>query len=310
MPVDATTPSHQYHTPTSYALLDCAAYDDSFTELSARYPATRWQSLFANTLEAELIAAAPLLIDLDSGGDGVRLRQWLLALERTAPGMSWIDSDYSLAVLAGMLARRLECEIDDGEKSILRYYDPRILLGLPSALTPSQKGWFFAPVKRWTAWEARRQQHYGIDAGAADAADMARFAVMPLVLDQRQRERLMYYDKENLYDSIIAHWEATCPDAIDDLKPAMLREIAAAAVDRCGSYGIDGAQDQHLFAGLMMEVSPSFDEHPAVRRYLTDAALAPGERLGAMIAGLPDSVWTQLETNQRMDALFEHAPAA
>jgi hypothetical protein len=47
-----------------------------------------------------------------------------------------------------MLTRRLECEIDDGQKVVMRFYDPRILLGLPSALDPQQKRYFFAPRKR------------------------------------------------------------------------------------------------------------------------------------------------------------------
>jgi|GEM_PF-447965 len=310
MPVHATSPSETEHKPLTYALLDCASYDNAYDELRQRFSGVRWRSLFADTPEAALEASAPLLIDIGSAADGIALRAWLLGLERSAPGVSWIDSDHSLPVLASMLAARLTCQIDEGQAAILRFYDPRILLGLPSALTPSQKAWFFAPVRRWTAWEPRRAQHYGIDPAPASASDMARFSFMPLALDGGQRERLMYYDKENLYDSIIAHWEANCADAIDGITRPMLREIAIAAVARCSSYGITGAADQHLFAGLMMDVSPSFDEHPAVRRYLNDSALAPNERLGAMIAGLPDSVWLQLETNQRMDALFENAPAA
>jgi hypothetical protein len=308
MPVDADR--RETHV-TTYALLDCAAYENAFIELSAGYSLTRWQSLFADTPEAGLQSAAPILIDLDSAGDGMALRAWLLQLERVAPGVSWIDSEYSLPVLAGMLTNRLPCLIDGDKEVVLRFYDPRILLGLPSALDAKRKAWFFAPVLRWTAWEPRREEHYGIDAPPRPSADdMARFGVMPLSLDLQQRERLMYYDREALYDSIVTHWEDTCPEAIDEIKPAMLREIAAAAVARCSSYGIDGAADQHLFAGLMMTVSPSFDDHPAVQRYLRDASLAPSERLDAMIAGLPDPVWQQLDTHQRMDALFEHAPAA
>lgn len=295
---------------TTYALLDCAAYDDAYEELTRGFPLVRWQSLFAGTPEADLVSAAPLLIELGADETGRHLRAMLLKFERMAPGVSWLESRYSLPVLAGMLTQRLPCQINDGESVLLRFFDPRILLGLPSALHADQKAWFFAPVQRWTAWEARRELYLGIDPAPVTGSAHLRYAVMPLALDQRQRERLMYYDKENLYDSIIAHWEATCPDAIEHFKPAILREIAAAAVARCTGYGLTGAADQHLFAGLMMEVSPSFDAHPAVQRYLRDKDTPPEERLSKMIAGLPDTVWHELEDKQRMEALFDHALAA
>ncbi|KQW86999.1 hypothetical protein ASC94_26565 [Massilia sp. Root418] len=43
-----------------------------------------------------------------------------------------------------MLTRRLDCEIDDSQKVVMRFYDPRILLGLPSALDAH-----FAPVSAY-----------------------------------------------------------------------------------------------------------------------------------------------------------------
>ncbi len=279
----------------------------AWRELTSQYPRAKWKSLFEGTPEQDLYSAAPLLIACTQ--DDRELVAWLVGLERLAPSVSWIDSPYGLETLAPMLTRRLACEIDDGQEVVLRFYDPRILLGLPSALTAEQKRYFFAPVTSWTAWEPRRAAYYGIEPEPATAEDIARFAHAPISLTLAQRDRLMYFDRENLYDSIVAHWEETCPDDIDGLSAPMLREIAIAAVSRCGSYGIHDASAQHLFAGLMMTVSPSFDEHPAVRAYLEDTAVAPERRLSGMIDKLPGHVWDQLVQRKRMEALFEHAPA-
>lgn len=290
----------------TYALLDCSAHESAWQELTALYPDAQWRSLFDDTPEQSLESAAPLLIAFTP--ENRELVAWLVKLERAQPSVSWLESPYALAALAPMLARRLPCEIDDGKEVVLRFYDPRILLGLPSALTPQQKRYFFAPVHIWTAWEPRRQAYYGIEAEAATAADTARYAFSPISLTLAQRDQLMYFDKENLYDSIIAHWEETCPDDIDGLSAPMLREIAIAAVSRCGSYGIHDAGAQHLFAGLMMTVSPSFDEHPAVKVHLTNTAVPPEQRISIMIDTLPGHVWDQIVQRKRMDALFEHAP--
>lgn len=291
----------------TYALLDCAAHAHAWRDLTTRFPDVPWRSLFDGTPEAHLVAAAPLLIAAPR--EHTALLDWLVQLEQGAPSVSWLTSPYSLAVLAPMLTRRLDCDIDGGQQALLRFYDPRILLGLPSALDARQKRYFFAPVASWTAWEPRRRQRYAIDIVPATPADIARYAFAPISLDLAQRDQLMYFDKENLYDSIVRHWEETCPDDIDGIRRPMLREIAIAAVARASSYGITDASAQHLFAGLMMTVSPSFDDNPVVKGYLTDAGVPQADRLGRMIAGLPDQTWEQIAGNKRMEALFDLVPS-
>lgn len=289
----------------TYALLDCAAHDHAFNELCSQFPDIRWTSLFTGTPEQHLLSAAPILMDAEASNP--ELLSWLGKLERTAPSVSWIESEFGLDTLGEMLTRRLECEIDDGTVVVMRFYDPRILLGLPSALTAQQKRYFFAPVTRWTAWEWRRQAHYAITAEQPTPADLALHAIAPISLTLAQRDQLMYYDKENLYDSIIRHWHDTCPDDIAGLSPAILREIAISAVTRCSGYGIVDASSQHLFAGLMMTVSPSFDDHAMVKAYLSDAKVPQERRLSGMIDALPSDVWQQIVARKRMDALFEPA---
>lgn len=292
-----------------YALIDCAVHEDAHLELTSRFPGVRWHSLFEGTPEEELVEASPVLVEVPSQGQDQMLVQWLLEYERSAPSVTWIDSRMSLPNLGAMLTARMACRINDDDLVVLRFWDPRILLGLPSALDAEQRRHFFAPVAEWTAWEQRRQQYYTITA-PPDAAPVPRFAVMPMALTMAQRDQLMYYDKEALYERIVAHWEETCPDAIDGIDLDMLREIAIVATARCASYGIHTADDQVLFAGLMMTVSPSFDDHPAVQRGLRDRDIAPGERLDRLIDELPEAVWEEISREKRYDALFEHAPMA
>lgn len=292
-----------------YALLDCAVHDDAYDELTHQFAHVRWHSLFDGTPEEHLVAAAPILIQVGTDQPDQALLEWLLAFERSAPSVTWIDSRMSLPNLGAMLTSRMVCAINDGDLAVLRFWDPRILLGLASALDAEQRRHFFAPVSEWTAWEPRRQQYYTITA-PLEAAPVPRFAVMPMALTLAQREQLMYYDKEVLYGRIVEHWEETCSEAIDGIERPMLREIAIAAVARCATYGIHTADDQVLFAGLMMSVSPSFDDHPAVQRMLRDETVAPDERLDRMIDSLPDRVWDQIAQEKRYDALFEHAPLA
>lgn len=301
--------THEQSAIHRYALIDCAVHDDAHRELTRKFPAARWRSLFEDSPEEDLVDASPILIDVPPQEEGQELIRWLLWYERSAPGVTWIDSRMSLPTLTAMLGNRMACRINEDEQVVLRFWDPRILLGLPSALDAEQRRHFFAPVVEWTAWEPRREQYYTITA-PPDAAPVPRFVAAPMALTLAQRDQLMYYDKEALYDRIIAHWHETCSDAIEGIDPDMLREIAIAGVARCSSYGIQSADDQVLFAGLMMAVSPSFDDHPAVQRGLRDQAIAPDERLSRLIDELPEAVWEQIGAEKRYDALFEHAPPA
>ena len=300
---------HEHDSIHRYALIDCAVHDNAHLELTSRFPGVRWRSLFEGTPEEDLVEVSPVLIDVNSSGQNQALLEWLLAYERSAPSVTWIDSRMGLPNLGAMLSARMTCRINDDDLVVLRFWDPRILLGLPSALDAEQRRHFFAPVAEWTAWEPRRRQYYTITA-PPDAAPVARFVAMPMALTLAQREQLMFYDQEALYERILAHWEETCPDAIDGIDAAMLREIAIAATARCASYGIHTADDQVLFAGLMMAISPSFDDHPAVQRGLRDQAIPPDERLDRLVDGLSDTVWEQIRQEKRYDALFEHAPLA
>jgi hypothetical protein len=292
-----------------YALVDCAVHDGAFEELTTRFAGARWHSLFQGTPEEDLLSASPILIEIPPDDAGAALRDWLLPYERSTPSVTWINSHLGLPVLGAMLTGRMPCTINDDDLVVLRFWDPRILLGLPSALDAEQRRHFFAPVREWTAWEPRRQQYYTITA-PPDAAPVSRYVAMPMPLTDAQREQLMYYDKEVLYDRIVQHWVETCPESIDGMEHAMVREIAIAAVARCSSYGIRTADDQVLFAGLMMSVSPSFDDHPSVRRGLRDQAIAPDERLDRLVDDLPEAVWDQIAREKRYDALFEHQPSA
>lgn len=287
----------------TYALLDCSVHEHAFRDLTRQFPDVQWRSLFEGTPEEHLVEVAPLLISTPR--DDERLISWLTQLEQASPSVSWIGSPYALPVLAPMLSRRLKCEINDDQQVVLRFYDPRILLGLPSTLTAQQKRYFFAPVSSWIAWEPRRMERYAISIEPATAADISRFAFVPISLTLPQRDQLMYFDKENLYDSIIQHWRDTCPDDIAGIKPNMLREIAITAVARANSFGITDASAQHLFAGLMMTVSPSFDDNATVKSYLTDEDTPSADRLSKMINALPSEVWEQITADKRMDALFE-----
>ena len=94
-----------------YALIDCAVHDEAYRELTSRFSGIRWRSLFEGTPEEDLFDASPVLIDISSQDPNKALIDWLLAYERSAPSVTWIDSHMSLANLGAMLTSRMPCRI-------------------------------------------------------------------------------------------------------------------------------------------------------------------------------------------------------
>lgn len=297
-------PSDLQFSAHHYALLDCAAHAGAYLELCGSHANIGWRSIFDETEDASLIAASPILIPMEPAALDRRLIDTLLQYERDAPSISWIKSPFGTATLLAMLSSRYQCRIDGDVDVVLRFWDPRILLGLPSALDDEQRRHFFFPVLEWTVWDARRKQYYTITPPPG-AMPVPRYAKAPINLSRDQRESLMYFDRETIYEAIMDDWSRHCHEAVRHISRGMQREIAIAGVSRAREHGVQTASEQILFARLMMTVSPSFDDHPAIRRALSDPNAPDGRRLQHAIDSLPDQVWIEASERRRYDAFFE-----
>jgi hypothetical protein len=74
-----------------------------------------------------------------------------------------------------------------------------------------------------------------------------------------------------------------------------LLERIAAACERAEKYGFELESSYAAFAELTFAVSPVFDEHPAIRRILTESHLPPDVRLRFLGEDVTVAEWEQAQ---------------
>lgn len=73
----------------------------------------------------------------------------LAALERAKPAVSWLITPIDLEGLAQLLQLRLDAELPDGRKALVRFYDPRVLGNLFKVMDGQQCAEFFQLIDEW-----------------------------------------------------------------------------------------------------------------------------------------------------------------
>ncbi|MFT3772594.1 MAG: hypothetical protein QM820_44960 [Minicystis sp.] len=96
-------------------------------------------------------------------------------------------------------------------------------------------------------------------------------------------------------DDLVAHLRAYHPDAVEDLSDDEIRARARVGVRRAGRYGFDKGRTAAAFVALMFEIAPNFDEHPAIRRCLTDEAIPVDARILDLVHRTTAAAWEEAE---------------
>lgn len=97
---------------------------------------------------------------------------------------------------------------------------------------------------------------------------------------RREQTDAMVADRERLYgQQLLAFFRGTMPQATAKLTEPELRELIAVGVGKARTYGIESTSGVTRFVGLMLLVSPRFDEDPAVRQFLVMPDLDPDLRI-------------------------------
>lgn len=83
---------------------------------------------------------------------------------------------------------------------------------------------------------------------------------------------------------------------VEGLPEDIFDEMIASGVQTGRGYGLTASEALATFVLLMLEFGPEFHRHPSIRAMLTDPALAPEERLEAVIERTPSDTWEQIQS--------------
>ena len=140
---------HRLPTEHSFALLDQLSVDDLPAEIHADPVIPRGLENASHLM--------PLMIDLRALAEVQHsaLVDWLEAsLQRCgeSPIACWLKTQASPTRIRSHLAARLVVRSGNGERCLLRYYDPKVFAHLRWILNAAQLGELFGPVSGWTYW--------------------------------------------------------------------------------------------------------------------------------------------------------------
>lgn len=128
-----------------YALVDGVQYQ---AQLCKRFHPSSWLfPLFARTPDAALAHAGPWLVDTSMADDATIAE--LTTLERHAPSLTWLIAPQDLEGLGQLLQLRMDVNLPDGRRALLRFWDPRVLVKLARTLDAPQREEFFGHIHEW-----------------------------------------------------------------------------------------------------------------------------------------------------------------
>jgi hypothetical protein len=128
-----------------YALVDGFQYEQHMGQ-RILYQQGINRPILHGTEDEPLAHAGPWLVDVARAVGQVSQLQ---ALEQALPSVSWLITSIDIEGLSQLLQLRLEAELPDGRKALLRFYDPRVLGNLYHTMGAGQRAEFFHLVDEW-----------------------------------------------------------------------------------------------------------------------------------------------------------------
>ncbi|MBK8979930.1 MAG: DUF4123 domain-containing protein [Planctomycetes bacterium] len=199
--------------------------------------------------------------------------------------------------VATQLARWLAVELPGGEVALFRYFDPRVLRTFMAASRADERArflgladWIAVPAGgRWRGWRCAAP---ALPARASDRR-------LP-VLQPHQVDAFAAVEPALLVEQVLTAVVAGDPALVESAGPGLLRRLVAGGIERARGHGLESVEDLAGFVAIQFEISPRFDDHPAIRAVLRDRRIAPDQRLERALK-LPEEVWEQAEQRSAAD---------
>lgn len=266
--------------------------------------------LFDGTPEAELADQGPWLIELSTQkpGEVLKVVEVLASHAGAHHALSLMVSPLPLRALADHLRSWLEGLIppdaqlqgDEAMGAVLRWFDPRIGLDVPSCWPDEDRMQFVRAFRWWAAWQpdfSPRLMRGGMHNRAAPR-------IGPLPLDA---PLMLALDKLNTPENMLAFVRENDiePGELDRIAPSLQRWLAHRLLDDARRLGLTDWADRYMLLSMGLRLHPDIAEVEALHPVF--AAAAEGrEALGAAVVGIDPDRWTDL-AEQAPQALALHS---
>jgi hypothetical protein len=201
-----------------------------------------WVSLFDCTNEANALVVAPILISI--GGNGKlqmsrSLFEWIGKNGTYTSTVIMLSSPLQIELLRKRLTSRLDVQISEDMKAMLRFFDPRTFEGLMTVLSPEQLATFLAPAERW--WYVDRVGKLMSVEARFNAVDES---TVPLELSTKQEFDLIEASDP---DRVLASLRENVPDLIQKQPLSAHYDFVATNLQAARNSGLTSLADFVLY---------------------------------------------------------------
>lgn len=207
--------------------------------------------------EAEL--ASPWLVPVSQAH--AALLPWTIDLATRHSAVTWISSALPLPALASRLGQRADVLLPDGERALLRFFDPRVLPALHQTLDDAQRRAFFSLGTAWL-YPGRKHTLERIDMRPAEDITAA-----PLRLSDTQFGRMLRS----------AEVDCVMPELVKQVPQRFLRMPAGERIDftdlwleRADALNLEQHPDRVALCVLAASLGDRFHETPPWIQLLAD----------------------------------------
>jgi hypothetical protein len=125
-----------------------------------------------------------------------------------------------------------------------------------------------------------------------------------LVIRDEQIQAFLYSDEEEFGRLVSRAVRRACPVRTAGYSDEKLVAMSAIGIERARARGLTRIEDIAAFVAIMFEISPRFDEHPAISQVLEDARFKPSQKMELIFRVVPDKAWEEAETTYDENVWF------
>ena len=116
-----------------------------------------------------------------------------------------------------------------------------------------------------------------------------------LVIRDEQIQAFLYSDEDDFGRLVSRAVRRACPVRTAGYSDEKLLKMSEIGIERARTRGLSRIEDVAAFVAIMFEISPRFDEHPAISQVLEDPRFNPAQRMELMFRLVPDQAWEEAE---------------
>lgn len=111
---------------------------------------------------------------------------------------------------------------------------------------------------------------------------IAVLGMIEMIIRRKQMDEIMSAQQAEFDRKLCSYFRADHPEATAHYTDDQLLSIISAARERSASYAIETGEGIKKFILMAVLISPTFDEHPDVKRYLKEPDLDPDYKIVAL----------------------------